>query len=77
MGGLRKVCKLLISRLARILANDKTVFTEEASSSLRRMAVEDATASLQLAQWLNASEPIMRLAVRNNREYVGLPDTLH
>jgi hypothetical protein len=25
MGGLRKVCKLLISRLARILANDKVL----------------------------------------------------
>ena len=34
MGGLRKVCKLLISRLARILANDR-VLTECTATSSR------------------------------------------
>jgi hypothetical protein len=35
MGGLRKVCKLLISRLARILANDNDIELAFLVSNLR------------------------------------------
>ena len=69
MGGLRKVCKLLISRLARILANDRLSrkleealpesiarqFQKAEDSSLAVLAIENRIERVDIL----SSEPII------------------